>query len=592
MSRYIKKHTHTIILCLVILCSFSGSFLFADGATSSSTLSDIQKNSVAMLNYLSALTQEINSSKNSRIFLEGAYSSLINNTYPNAVDEETQYHLNSLLDNLEKYRMTTIKRDRLHYLFELNQAQALKSAIPNPLGLLSAVQSRSPIQLMASVIYMAVDSYSSYSSAKSEGELQYLQDGWELDDEERTTLHGAKKSAFNYMLNIVRDYNLPGDFALSEKSIDDFVTWKNNGNLTQRIQFFEANKKTYQSFGSYWLALAEAYYGIKEYSKCLDAISEYEKIQTRIFRKDYNFAKTLTMAIISAREYYDSATYRRVAERFGKIIIANTDTEDWAIRYFVAQIYVELAGMNSDLSEITRILHLAYDIILNNVNFLVTGQKSLNNDYLAPVQQITIDKDAPKEKKKEIKEYNNFLTTNRKIELAPIYEPLVLNCNLLYALADQLQISDNERAKIEGILKDDGAGIYFVSPLNDYYNLSSDGSEFIDVSFTRDKVKIPLKYISDNNFIEVTINTAGKENVFDDWAISSVDRKKDSDVESFYALYTSNKLKNYKYGDSSNVIIKIWPDKEEANLFTFKFVIDEFKKSWIFFDTVKFRRVL
>ena len=590
MFRNIRKHSLT--LCLIVLCSISASFLFADGTTPTSKLSDIQKNSVAMLNYLSALTQEINTSKNSRVFLEGAYSSLINNTYPNAVDSETQYQLNSLLDTLEKYRMTAVKRDRLQYIFELNQAQALKSAIPNPLGLLSIVQSRNPIQLMASVVYMAIDSFSSYSSAKSEAEMQYLQDGWELDDKESSILHEARKGAFNYMLNIVRDYNLPGDLALSEKSIDDFVTWKNNDNLTQRIQFFKANEKTYQSFGSYWLALAEAYYRNSDYSKSLNAVSQYEKIRTRIFRKDYDFAKTLTLAIISAREFYDSATYKSEAERFGQIIIDNTDNEDWAIRYFMAQIYVELARISNDPSEKARYLHLSYDIALNNVNFLVSMQKTLNRDYLAPVKQTAAAADASKVEKKEINAYNSYLTTRRSTELAPVYEPLVLNCDLLYALADQLQISDKERAKIEGILKDSGTGIYLISPLNNYYNLSSDGSEFIDVSFTARKVKIPLRYISDNSFIQINIDTAGIETVFDDWEVSSVERKKIFDVESFYATYISRKIKNYKYDDSSKVIIQIWPDKERIGSFTFKFVIDKFRNNWIFMDTVDFRRVL
>ena len=45
-----------------------------------------QRNSISMLNHLAVLTQEINASQNSRMYLEEAYSMLINNTFPNAVD--------------------------------------------------------------------------------------------------------------------------------------------------------------------------------------------------------------------------------------------------------------------------------------------------------------------------------------------------------------------------------------------------------------------------------------------------------------------------------------------------------------------------
>lgn len=43
-------------------------------------LTDTQHNSINMLNYLTVLTQEINSSKNSKLYLEQAYSSIVNNT--------------------------------------------------------------------------------------------------------------------------------------------------------------------------------------------------------------------------------------------------------------------------------------------------------------------------------------------------------------------------------------------------------------------------------------------------------------------------------------------------------------------------------
>ena len=52
-------------------------------------LTDTQYNSMNMLNHLTVLTQEINSSKNSRLYLEQAYSSIVNNYNPNAIDDRT-----------------------------------------------------------------------------------------------------------------------------------------------------------------------------------------------------------------------------------------------------------------------------------------------------------------------------------------------------------------------------------------------------------------------------------------------------------------------------------------------------------------------
>ena len=119
-------------------------------------LTEVQKNSTAMMNYLAVLSQEINNSSNSRLYLEKVYSQLISNTYPNAVDELTQERLNDLLDIIKGYRMIDIKRERLQYLYEQQQARMLRSAVPNPLGLLSSTNSFRLDKLVTSIVFMAM----------------------------------------------------------------------------------------------------------------------------------------------------------------------------------------------------------------------------------------------------------------------------------------------------------------------------------------------------------------------------------------------------------------------------------------------------
>ena len=91
--------------------------------------------------------------------------------------------------------MISVKRDRLVYIYEQNRAQAMRQAIPNPLGLLRAVQSGSLLKAAVSVLYMAVDAKTSYDSATSQAYLQFIQEGWELDDAESAALHESTKAA-------------------------------------------------------------------------------------------------------------------------------------------------------------------------------------------------------------------------------------------------------------------------------------------------------------------------------------------------------------------------------------------------------------
>lgn len=154
--------------------------------------------------------------------------------------------MTSILDTLENYRMIDVKRERLEYIYQQNCAQAYRQAIPSPMSILNVVQSGNLLKAAVSVIYMAVDSKASYNSYKDQADLQYLQDGWELDDVEAAELHNSRKQAFTYMLSMVRDNNLPGDYALNEESVQNFVSWTNNPNVTRRIAFLESSKGTYQ----------------------------------------------------------------------------------------------------------------------------------------------------------------------------------------------------------------------------------------------------------------------------------------------------------------------------------------------------------
>lgn len=120
-------------------------------------MDEVQKNSVEMLNYLTVLAEEVHQSANSKLFLENVTDSLLNDLYPNAIDKRTQNYISNMLQNIDLLRMVDVKRERLAFLYEQNKAMAMKSAIPSPLSLLNVVESANPLQMLASVTYLAID---------------------------------------------------------------------------------------------------------------------------------------------------------------------------------------------------------------------------------------------------------------------------------------------------------------------------------------------------------------------------------------------------------------------------------------------------
>lgn len=549
-----------MVCLLLVFLSFGWIGL---ASTESAALSDEQRNAIAMLNYITVLTQEINASKNSRLYMEEAYSGLINNTYPNAVDSRTLSQLNQLLDMMEKSRMVSVKRERLQYIYEQNQAQAIRAAIPNPLGLISSVNSFRPSKMISSIVYMAVDSVTSYNVYTEQNDLKYLQDGWALDEEEAENLHISRKGTFSYMIKMVGDYDLPGDLILTENAVEEYVKWKNNENVVSRIHFLESNNSTYKNYGGYWLTLAESYYNNKDYKKCLEAINSYELLGTRIFRRDYTLAKVLPLAIAAADEVCDLEEYAAIAARFSQMIIDNTDHDDWALRYFAAQTLVDIFGKTHDTNYLTE----AYNIALDNVNYLIDEQRALNAAYLAPVQEIAVPKNASENEKSQINNYNTMLKEARKTEFPPIHEPLHLNCDLLFALASEMKLSESEQLKIDGILHPHGQAIFLNAPLDALYwcipmvesPINTDAVEYGGTI-----IKIPVSLVTKESEISVSIRDTKAVNTdhFRDWKLLSIVRSSDEKISDIVAIYASDSVKGHPWLSEADIGLYIKPSPE------------------------------
>ena len=569
-------------LSLVLVVSISAGLLC--GVTvyaEEPELTSEQQNALAMLNYITVLTQEINASKNSRVYMEEAYSTLINNTYPNAVDSRTLNQMTGLLDTMENYRMVNVKRERLQYVYEQSQAQAIRAAIPNPLGLISTVHSFNPAKLVASIVYMAIDSYASYTAYTAAAEQQFLKDGWALDDEEAKVLHESRKGTFSYMVKMVNDNNLPGDLTLTEDTVSEFVRYKNNSNLVSRIQFLESNKRTYQSYGGYWLALADSYYNNGDYQKCVDAVTTYEQMGTRIFRRDYELAKVLPLAIAAANEIYGIGQYAPYAAKWAQVIIDNTNHDDWALRYFAAQTLVDLYANTRD----KIYLQNAYKIITDNVNYLVGEQLTLNDNYKAKVQEVKVTKGADKEEKKQIENYNKMLKETRKTELPPAYEPLMLNCDLLFAIADELKIADTEKSRIDRMLHPNGDRLFLTRTIDDQYWFDTSNAvskEEINIDFGGTVMIIPASYLTKDSHITVTVTEAGETNpvVIKDWKIDRVERGEEGDISSFEAAYVSADAKKYSWVPESQVKIEIQPKEGTDILYKAEYLTEGTKNAW------------
>lgn len=559
-------------------------------------LTEQQRNSFSMLYYLAITAEEIRISKDNRLLLDDIYTTLLNDINPGAIDETTQDHLKNLRDIIQSYIDISVKRDRLQYIYNQDKAATIRSAVPNPLAVLSMTNAMDWRSLVTSVVYTVVDSYNSYKSANEAVDRQFLLQGWELDDEETDAIRQNRDRAFDYMVDIVQTYGLDGKMTLSEESINTFAEICTIEEVKEKRDRLVSEKDTYKLLGNYWLELAACYYETLQYEECLECIENYNELATGIYRKDYNYVQILPKAIVAAQEIYSGDEYVLNINKFVDSIIENTTTEEWSLRYFAAQVYLDLYAKTGEKEFADK----AYDIAYNNILVLLDAQRDLNKTYLAPVKKVEAEEPdyrflteeekkekekEYKEEKKRVKEYNKTLEKERETELPPVYEPLVLNCDLLFALAEEIEISDTEKNDIADILKTDSNGIFLSKPINDRYSFSK-GSENYQIDFSSDEITIPVNLLTSGAKVVVSVNENGETVTFDDCKVKTVERKEET-VDSFYAKYSSKQMKKYEWTETSEVTISIY-NGDEYEPITFNYKVVEYKNNKVLPDKVVF----
>ena len=245
-------------------------------------------------------------------------------------------------------------------------------------------------------------------------------------------------------------------------------------------------------------------------------------------------------------------------------------------------------------------LENAYDLVINNVNYLVSEQKTLNKTYMDPVKEVALPEDPSKDatkdektsikdEKEKIKEYNEALKERRKVELPPVYEPLVLNCELLFGLAEEMNISSSERSKIEGILHQGGNALFYTEPLDNRYTFSPDRT-VIDAEFDKDTLTLPVTCLSEKSFVRVTVTEGGQNSIYEDWQVKKVDRKSD-DVDSFIVTLTSKTCGKQSWSANSTVKVEILEEEgSDRDPLVIRFIVSSYKKIAFLPTAIKFEQ--
>lgn len=193
----------------------------------------------------------------------------------------------------------------------------------------------------------------------------------------------------------------------------------------------------------------------------------------------------------------------------------------------------------------------------------------------------------------KLKNYNEMLEQERKTELPPVYEPLLLNCDLLFALADEMDISDSSKEQIDQILHADGEDLFLIQSLDEAYRFDAQGIPLeeveINISSDGEEMTIPVKYIGEASTITLVIQNEDIE--ITDWEIKEVNRSKEGNIDTFSAVYASKTAKktDFEAGMTITVELDVRADSNLPKL-TLEYTVES-KPRWGFIpDKITFQR--
>lgn len=179
-----------------------------------------------------------------------------------------------------------------------------------------------------------------------------------------------------------------------------------------------------------------------------------------------------------------------------------------------------------------------------------------------------------------------MLKENRKTELTPVSESLRLNCDLLFGIAEELGISEAEKARVNSILHPNGDPLFLNASIDDMYWFNTEMErqiEVADIEFNGTSMVLPVRILSKDTTITVSVKeqSSAKAVEIKDWKLDRVERGIESDLSTFVSVFSSEEGRHHEWGIGSVITIDVsaYPESSEYD-FHFEYTTEGAKKEW------------
>ena len=313
-----------------------------------------------------------------RIVLEQEYQNIINNLSLGNI--ESDYELTGLYQEMMTFITGKRIRDEDAKIFRSRYDRRKQNLLMDALSDVRAYGGNI-LSWLRSLAVSCTSSYFSYQNSKSEL-LEGLNDElWLLKKDEIEDCNFLQEKLLNSSWNLLRQYKIPDNYRLVQKSMDDFYRAVNENDTKRRLRMLRALEKDFQVYPPYWFYRARAAQEVNDNKEAHSSFEKFNEVWRPVLRQDPYKVEAVKFRIseIVNKENLTDDDKREILGLL-EVMRDNTPRDDWANNIFAGVVYFLFDEKDTGIEIIETNIDFGYEETLSNA--LLTEMKKGRLDAL------------------------------------------------------------------------------------------------------------------------------------------------------------------------------------------------------------------
>ena len=311
-----------------------------------------------------------------RIVLEQEYQNIINNLSLGNI--ESDYDLTALYQDLMSLITRKRLRDEEAKIFQSRYDRREQNLLMDSLSGVRAYGGNL-VSWLGSLAVSCVSSYFSYQDSKAELAEDLNGELWQLKKDDIEDCNELQERLLNSSWNLLRQYKLPDNYRLVQKSMDDFYRAVNEKDSKRKLRMLRALEKDFQVYPPYWFYRAKAAQESKDNKEAHASFEKFNAVWRPVLRQDpYKVeAAKFGIAELAKKGKLTNAEESEALELL-EVMRNNTPRDDWANNLFAGVAYFSLGEKDTGI-----------EIVETNVDF--GYENDISDRVLAQMKQGKLD---------------------------------------------------------------------------------------------------------------------------------------------------------------------------------------------------------